>query len=68
MYAEQSMWRTGECISHALLRMVVTDRNGIVPTERLVEILGDVPDLTLPDWAVNWTEAEATRPWPPMQD
>lgn len=68
VYAEQSMWRKDDCTSHALLRMAVTDRTGMVPTSRLVEIFGDVPDLPLPAWAVNWAVADASRPWPPMQD
>jgi len=67
IYAEQSMWRTGECTSHALLRMAVTDRNGLVPTARLAALLDDLPELVLPDWARAWAEAEALRPWPPMQ-
>jgi acyl-CoA thioesterase FadM len=67
-YAEQSMWRNGECTSHALLRMAVTDRNGIVPTARFAALLGDVPDLPLPAWIEAWSQAEALRPWPPMQD
>jgi acyl-CoA thioesterase FadM len=67
VYAEQSMWRKGECTSHALLRMAVTDRNGLVRTQRLAALLGDVPDLVLPGWAQAWSEAEAQRPWPPMQ-
>ena len=66
-YAEQSMWRNGECTSHALLRMAVTDRNGLVPTARLTKLIDDVPDLTLPDWVRAWSGAEAERPWPPMQ-
>ena len=66
-YAEQSMWRDGECTSHALLRMAVTDRNGLVPTARLAEVFGEVPDLPLPDWVHAWSGAEARRPWPPMQ-
>lgn len=67
-YAEQSMWRNGECTSHALLRMAVTDKGGIVPTDRLLQIIDAPPDLTLPDWAQRWAEADAHRPWPPMQD
>jgi len=67
VYAEQSMWRNGECTSHALLRMAVTDETGIVPTDRLLEII-DAPTLTLPDWAAKWAEADGHRPWPPMQD
>jgi acyl-CoA thioesterase FadM len=67
-YAEQSMWRKGECTSHALLRMAVTDRNGMVPTVRFAELLGEVPDMALPPWVEAWSRAEALRPWPPMQD
>ena len=68
-YAEQSMWRDGECASHILLRMATTDRNGIVPTARIEEALGgqvERPDL--PDWTRAWIEAEGRRPWPPMRD
>ena len=68
-YAEQSMWRHGECTSHILLRMATTDRNGIVPTARVEEALGG--GLTRPDlpaWAAAWVEAEGQRPWPPMTD
>ncbi len=68
IYAEQSMWRGNECTSHALLRMAVTDRNGLVPTARLIDILGEIPVLSMPEWATNWAGADATRPWPPMQD
>jgi hypothetical protein len=50
------------------LRMAVTDRNGMVPTARFAELLGEVPDMALPPWVEAWSRAEALRPWPPMQD
>ena len=68
-YAEQSMWRKGECTSHGLLRMAITDRNGLVRTERVAEAFGhDGERPPLPAWVQAWIAAEAERPWPPMQD
>lgn len=70
VYLEQSMWKkNGECANHALYRAAVTDRNGIVTPKRIIEALGyDGPTPEMPDWVCNWIEADATRPWPPMQD
>ncbi|WP_425039947.1 acyl-CoA thioesterase [Primorskyibacter sp. S187A] len=68
-YLEQSMWNTsGECANHALYRSAVTDRNGIVSPDRIVEAFGaQIVSPALPDWVVAWTDADAKRPWPPMQ-
>lgn len=69
-YLEQTMWRQdGDCANHALYRAAVTDRNGIVPTSELLRELG-MSDATpgVPDWVAAWIEADAQRPWPPMQD
>ncbi|MCX7565743.1 acyl-CoA thioesterase [Sulfitobacter sp. F26169L] len=70
MYIEQSMWkRDGECASHVLYRAAVTDNNGIVLPPRVLAALGqDAVSPAMPEWVSNWTRAEATRPWPPMQD
>lgn len=70
LYIEQSMWkRDGECASHVLYRAAVTDKDGIVKPPRILAALQlDVSSPVMPDWIKNWTEAEATRPWPPMQD
>ena len=67
-YLEQSMWkRNGECASHVLYRSAITDRNGIVPPARVLAALGqNAASPAMPDWVLNWTEADATRPWPPM--
>lgn len=68
-YAEQSMWRKGECTSHGLLRMAMTDRNGLVETAKVARAFGHRDaSPPLPDWVRGWIEAEADRPWPPMQD
>lgn len=69
MYAEHSMWRKGECTSHTLIRLGVTDAKGLVPTAVLVDALGiDPQSPPLPDWITAWAEAEAQRPWPPMSE
>ena len=64
------MWkRNGECASHVLYRAAVTDRNGIVKPPRVLAALGqDMASPPVPEWIANWIAAEATRPWPPMQD
>jgi acyl-CoA thioesterase FadM len=71
MYLEQSMWKAnGDCASHAVYRGAVTDRSGIVPTERVLAAMGTDPAAapTLPEWVRDWLLAEDKRPWPPMQD
>ena len=70
IYLEQSMWKKdGECASHIVYRAAVTDKNGIVPTSRVVEALGITGETpAMPEWIANWIKAENTRPWPPMQD
>ena len=70
IYMEQSMWkRNGDCASHVLYRAAVTDPDGIVRTQRIAEALAHDPATPpMPEWVRNWIDAEATRPWPPMQD
>ncbi|WP_425071637.1 acyl-CoA thioesterase [Sagittula sp. S175] len=70
-YIEQSMWKEdGECSSQIVLRTAITDRNGIVTTDRLAAAMGvDMTTApTLPDWVTKWIEAEAARPWPPHRE
>jgi acyl-CoA thioesterase FadM len=67
-YVVQSMWRGDTCTSQALLRMAVTDKDGLVPAARVAEAL-DFPlqSPPLPDWVTAWVKAEGQRPWPPVQ-
>ncbi|CUH79841.1 acyl-CoA thioesterase [Tropicibacter naphthalenivorans] len=69
LYIEQSMWKTdGECSSHAVFRAAITDRNGIVTTDRIFAALQtDEPSPELPAWVQKWSEAEDLRPWPPQK-
>ena len=68
MYLEQSMWVKGQPTSHILYRAAVTDKNGMVPSERVLEAMGEtkVTPPPVPDWISAWVEAEAKRPWPPL--
>lgn len=69
-YIEQSMWKKdGECANHVLYRAAVTDKNGIVAPERVLQAMNQsAVSPPMPDWIANWCQAEATRPWPPMQE
>ena len=66
-YAEQSMWRLsdGECSAHAVLRMAVSSKDGLVPAPEVGAALGVTESPPLPGWAEAWIAAEAQRPWPP---
>lgn len=70
VYIEQSMWKPGgECASHVLYRAAATDKNGIVTPDRVLRAMGqDVTSPPIPGWIKAWIDAEALRPWPPMQD
>lgn len=66
MYLEQSMWRDAEAASHILYRAAVTDKNGIVPTQKLADALAPgALSPKLPRWVTAWIDAESQRPWPP---
>lgn len=69
-YIEQSMWKpNGDCANHVLYRAAFTDENGIVSPDRVLYAMDQSPKSPpMPDWIANWCRAEATRPWPPMQD
>lgn len=70
VYIEQGMFkRSGDCASHILIRTAVVEKGRSVPSERVLKALGRAdPSPEPPQWAANWIAAEATRPWPPMED
>ncbi len=65
-YVHQAMIVRGEAASAGLMRLAVTDRDGIVPPKRVLSAMGR-PDWapSPPAWASRWIEAENARPWPP---
>lgn len=67
MYMHQTMWRKGEATSSILYRIAVTDKSGIVATDEVAAEMG-APEWNpaLPNWITSWIEAEASRPWPPV--
>lgn len=65
-YIQQSMWYKGACTSSVVIRMAVTDKNGIVHTDRLANATSDMDwPMGLPDWVAKWSALEDDRPWPP---
>ena len=70
VYIEQSMWtQDGQCANHILYRTAVTGKPGIIPPETVIAELGTETDRPAqPDWVRAWIAAEASRPWPPMQE
>ena len=68
-YIDQSIWIGDECAVQVLYRSAVTDKNGIVAPERVFADVGyDGASPALPDWVKAWADADATRPWPPLDD
>jgi len=65
-YLQQSMWRGDQATSSVLYRTAVTDKNGIVPPQKVADAMG-YPDWNppLPEYVQHWIDADATRPWPP---
>ena len=69
-YLEQCMIKnSGEVANHALYRAAVTDKSGIVSPARVATAMEySKPSPKIPAWVANWIDADASRPWPPMQD
>ncbi|MEO1563480.1 MAG: acyl-CoA thioesterase [Pseudomonadota bacterium] len=65
-YLVQTIWRGDVAATNALYRSAVTDKNGLVPTQKVAEAM-NAPDWNpdLPDWVQAWIDAEASRTWPP---
>lgn len=68
-YLDQSIWIGETCAMQALYRSAVTDKSGIVKPERIFAAMGFTDDApVLPDWVQHWVDADAHRPWPPLDD
>ncbi|MHA6265339.1 acyl-CoA thioesterase [uncultured Aliiroseovarius sp.] len=68
IYVEQSMWLGKDCANQIVYRSAVTDRNGIVATDRVIEALGyEGSRPEMPPWVQSWIDADAVRPWPPHE-
>jgi len=68
-YIEQAMIKTsGEVANHCLFRTAVVSNHRSVPMADVAKALDVTTPPVLPTWATNWVEADATRPWPPMQE
>lgn len=69
IYLEQSMWKQdGTCASQAIYRSAVTDRDGIVATDRVMKKMGiDATSPTLPATVSAWIAGDAAREWPPQR-
>lgn len=65
IYTEQSIWVHGDCANQILVRSALTSGKGIVPPQRLAEVMGLGQSPDLPAWVQAWITADATRPWPP---
>ena len=67
VYVEQSLWQNGDCANQMLLRQVIVKPGqGIVDPKEVADLVGVDPESpVLPEWVINWIEADATRPWPP---
>ena len=70
IYIEQSMWTgKGDCAGHVLLRLATVGPNGIVAPKEVIDAMGHDGSAPPPmsEWIKSWVQAEALRPWPPMQ-
>ena len=69
LYLHQTMWRKGRALSSVIYRVAVTDKNGIVDTQRVADAMG-IPewDPQMPEWVMLWAKSEDSRPWPPVFD
>ena len=61
----QSFWVKGKPCSHALFRTAVTEKGGVVDSERVLAAMGQAWTRPMPDWVKDWDQSDGERPWPP---
>jgi len=64
-YMSQSFWVKGKPCSHALFRTAVTEKGGVVDSERVLAAMGQAWTHPMPDWVKDWDQSDGERPWPP---
>ena len=65
-FVSQSMWVKGQPTSSALLRTCITKGGRALPSSEVLDAMGLASwPHALPAWVAEWSEADATRPWPP---
>ena len=67
-YFVQSTERKRTVCSSALVRTGVTSKGKVIPTQDVADALNH-PDWygDMPEWVRAWAEADAMRPWPPLE-
>ncbi len=67
MYVDQSMWMGDVACNQLLLRAAFTKNRKLFAPSDALDLYGQqVASPKLPDWVQNWSDADATRPWPPI--
>jgi len=63
-YFHQKTIHRGMICSAALVRAGLTSRDGVVPTDDVMDAVGDASVSDgMPDWVAAWSSADELRPW-----
>lgn len=68
LYFGHSVERREEMHASALVRFAITDKNGLVPINKIETALGIKIDRKMPGWVREWDHSDQIRPWLPMKD
>ncbi len=64
IYFEQKFISKGKLHTAALVRTAITSPQGLVPTKKVMEIMGlENVSLPVPEWIEHWAESDQMRPW-----
>ena len=65
-YLNHTIWLGEDCAVQGLFRTAATDKNGIVPPQKVFDYVGHEGEPPKPPpWVQAWIDADRTRPWPP---